>query len=198
MSENQVAPNNNVNPLTGQVMQPIEEKPEFVPTNAVPAPIPTAQAIPAGAMAAVAPGGAGGYNDPDEDFTLDSTEGDSPWNVPDGKYRARCIEVAKQTSKAGNPMFVWTFVISEGQYSGKEFRSYTVTTGAGKFKATETAAALGLPVTKQIDPTTGVEIQIFNFKRSDAINRECDILMENKPDNNGNMRSNIQKCMKVG
>lgn len=52
--------------------------------------------------------------------------GGSRVRVPAGDYKAKIKKVEYKTSGSGNPMFVWTFVGTEGKLKGKELTEYTV------------------------------------------------------------------------
>ena len=93
---------------------------------------------------------------------------DQSYAIPDGAYKAKCIEVSQDVSKSGNPMFVWEFEITEGQYAGRTFKSWTAITPAAMWKVAETVIALGI----------GQQGQVVKFKRQDVLNKECGLVME--------------------
>lgn len=43
-----------------------------------------------------------------------------------GKYVAKLVDVEEQESSKGNDMLVWIWEIPEGEYRGKQLKSYTV------------------------------------------------------------------------
>lgn len=46
-------------------------------------------------------------------------------NVPPGRYLSELVDVQEGESKTGNPMLIWEWEISEGDYSGNTIRSWT-------------------------------------------------------------------------
>ena len=76
----------------------------FMPnTNAAPAP-------------AGAPMPGHSTNAANDAFTVDLTNVDeSGAMVPEGSYKAKCIDVQQGVSKSGNPMFIWEFGRIRGQ-----------------------------------------------------------------------------------
>lgn len=104
--------------------------------------------------------------------------------IPDGNYRAKCVEVEQSVSKGGNPMFVWTFEISEGPHKGFQTKVFTAITPAAMWKVAETVIALGV----------GQSGSVVKFKRSDVVGKECGLAME-ASEYNGNMRSSVNRVM---
>lgn len=121
-----------------------------------------------------------------DSFEVDLTNVQDNFKVPDGLYRVRCQDVEQSVSKGGNPMFVWTFVVVEGDYTGREFKVFTAITPAAMWKVAETVMALGV----------GQQGQVVKFKRSDVINKECGALIE-ETEYNGNTRSQISRVMSL-
>ena len=121
-------------------------------------------------------------------FELDLTNVDSSngYRIPEGTYRAKLVEVEQSVSKGGNPMFVWTFEISAGDQKGFQLKSFTAITPAAMWKVAETVEALGV----------GQTGTVVKFKRSDVINRECGLVVEDN-DYNGSVRSSIAKVISV-
>lgn len=121
-------------------------------------------------------------------FELDLTNVDTSggFHIPEGTYRAKLIEVEQSVSKGGNPMFVWTFEISAGDQAGFQLKSFTAITPAAMWKVAETVEALGV----------GQTGTVVKFKRSDVINRECGLVVEDN-DYNGSVRSSIAKVISV-
>lgn len=106
--------------------------------------------------------------------------------IPDGNYRAKCIEVEQTVSKGGNPMFVWTFEVVEGDHKGFQSKVFTAITPAAMWKVAETVVALGV----------GQTGSVVKFKRSDVIGKECGIALE-ASEYNGNMRSSVTRVMSL-
>lgn len=143
-------------------------------------PMPNGTPAPAGAPM---PGNTAAAND---DFMVDLTEVQDNFKVPDGLYKMVCNEVEQTVSKSGNPMFVWTFAVSQGEYAGREFKVFTAITPAAMWKVAETVVALGV----------GQTGQVVKFKRSDVIGKECGALIE-ETEYNGQVRSQISRVMSL-
>lgn len=121
-----------------------------------------------------------------DSFEVDLSNVENSFTIPDGNYRVRCKEIEQSVSKGGNPMFVWTFEVSEGQYSGFQSKVFTAITPAAMWKVAETVVALGV----------GQQGQMVKFKRSDVINKECGAVIE-KTEYNGKTNSQIQRLMSL-
>ena len=117
-------------------------------------------------------------------FEVNLTDVQDNFKVPDGLYKVRCQDVEQSVSKGGNPMFVWTFVVAEGNFTGREFKVFTAITPAAMWKVAETVLALGV----------GQQGQVVKFKRSDVVGKECGALIE-ETEYNGNTRSQISRVM---
>lgn len=120
-------------------------------------------------------------------FEVDLTniEGQS-YAIPDGTYKAKCIDVTQDVSKSGNPMFVWQFELVEGQYAGRQFKSWTAITPAAMWKVAETVIALGV----------GQNGQVVKFKRGDVIGKLCGLVME-QDEYNGKPTSRISRVISL-
>lgn len=129
--------------------------------------------------------GQAGAPTPDS-FEVDLSNVESGFTIPDGAYRVRCVDVEQTVSKGGNPMFVWTFEISEGNHKGFQSKVFTAITPAAMWKVAETVVSLGV----------GQQGQIVKFKRSDVINKECGAIIE-KTEYNGQERSQISRTMSL-
>jgi hypothetical protein len=133
-----------------------------------------------------APGGAtvGSMAD---NFEVDLTDVQSnSFTIPDGNYRVKCVDVEQSVSKGGNPMFVWTFEISEGDHKGFQSKVFTAITPAAMWKVAETVIALGV----------GQTGSVVKFKRTDVVGKECGALIE-ATEYNGNTRSQISRVMSL-
>jgi len=120
-----------------------------------------------------------------DEFSLDMTDERTITGlIPPGDYIAKLIDCGKDTSKAGNEMWVWTFVIVKGDHAGTEMKYFTALTPAAMWKAVEVLEALGL----------GEMGKIAKFKRGDAINRLCAIKVEDQTYND-RPRSSIKNVM---
>lgn len=111
---------------------------------------------------------------------------DQSYAIPDGTYKARCIEVSQDVSKSGNPMFVWEFELTDGQYAGRTFKSWTAITPAAMWKVAETVIALGI----------GQQGQVVKFKRQDVLNKECGLVIE-QDEYNGKPTSRISRVISL-
>lgn len=122
-----------------------------------------------------------------DNFEVDLTDVQSnSFTIPDGNYRVKCTDVEQSVSKGGNPMFVWTFEISEGDHKGFQSKVFTAITPAAMWKVAETVQALGV----------GQTGSVVKFKRTDVINKECGALIE-ATEYNGNTRSQIFRVISL-
>lgn len=121
-----------------------------------------------------------------DSFEVDLTDVQDGFNIPDGNYKVKCIEIEQSVSKGGNPMFVWTFEVSEGDYIGFQSKVFTAITPAAMWKVAETVQALGV----------GQTGSVVKFKRTDVIGKECGSLIE-ATEYNGNTRSQISRVMSL-
>lgn len=119
-------------------------------------------------------------------FEVDLTDVSGGFTIPDGNYKIKCVEVEQSVSKGGNPMFVWTFEVSEGPHAGFQLKTFTAITPAAMWKVAETVVALGV----------GQTGSVVKFKRSDVIGKECGAAVE-KGEYNGNERSQITRVMSL-
>lgn len=141
--------------------------------------------LPNGGTAPMPTPTAGAPASPDN-FEVDLSDVQDNFTIPDGNYRMKCMNVEQGVSKAGNPQFVWTFQISEGQYTGREFKSFTAITPAAMWKVAETVEALGI----------GQTGSVVKFKRTDVVGKECGAIIE-QDTYNGNTRSQISKVISL-
>lgn len=122
-----------------------------------------------------------------DNFEVDLTGvQENTFTIPDGNYRVKCVDVEQSVSKGGNPMFVWTFEISEGEHAGFQSKVFTAITPAAMWKVAETVIALGV----------GQTGSVVKFKRTDVVGKECGALIE-ATEYNGNTRSQISKVMSL-
>lgn len=157
------------------------------PTTPVqPAVVPMPQPGMTPQMAMPAPGGAPmpGSAIQNDSFEVDLTEVSSGFTIPDGMYPLRCVDVSQGVSNAGNPQFIWDFVITQGEQAGKDMKLFTALTPAAMWKVAEVVVALGV----------GQVGQQVKFKKSDVVGKECVGVIE-KQTYKGNERSSITKCM---
>lgn len=115
----------------------------------------------------------------EEDFSIDLPE-DKGFRIKAGKYPGKLISLDKGTSKAGNPMWIFTFVILAGEAAGKEFRVYAALTAAAMWKLRETLEGLGL----------GKGGAVSSFKKKDAVGKLVKLTIEDT-EYNGKPNSQI-------
>lgn len=143
----------------------------FMPNSSAPAPMP----MPTNGSVA------------SDKFEVDLTNvQENSFTIPDGNYKVKCTEVEQGVSKAGNPQFIWSFEISEGNHLGFQLKSFTAITPAAMWKVAETVQALGV----------GQTGEVVKFNRSDVVGKECGALVE-QSEYNGNIRSQISKVMSL-
>jgi hypothetical protein len=94
--------------------------------------------------------------------------GESGLRIPKNRYIGRLVALTKDTSNAGNPMWVWVFVIIEGKYAGREFKLWTTLTPASMWKVGETLLALGFE---------GTPGEKFAFTLEEAIGRGATLVI---------------------
>lgn len=83
----------------------------------------------------------------DDDFVINLDGADlSSKMIPAGDYYAYVSELTKETSKAGNPMVVWSVTIWGGEQEGKTMKSYTALTPDALWKFAENCAAVNYPM----------------------------------------------------
>lgn len=131
------------------------------------------------------PGTPGG-NFAADNFEVDLSNVSGGFIIPDGNYRVKCTNVEQTVSQGGNPMFVWDFEVSEGQYRGFQSKVFTAITPAAMWKVAETVIALGV----------GQTGAVVKFKRQDVVGKECGAFIE-QTEYKGNMRSQISRVMSL-
>lgn len=138
----------------------------------------------------VAPPMPGGIapEDAGDDYMVDfSISEDDFKEIEEGDYPGRLIKLESAKSQAGNPMYVWTYVITKGEHQGEELINRTAITPAAMWKLKETLIALG------IQAVNGV----YNFQPKDVLNKNV-ILEVRLQDYEGTSRPNISKVLPVG
>jgi len=139
-----------------------------------------------------------GGTDSENEFEVElPAEDDLTGNVKDGKYPGRCINIVKKTAKdSGNPMFVWTMVIDDGEYAGKDFNIFTVHNRKSMWKMAEMLVAFGIA-------KPGENIKKVKFSRDDIIGKTCILVIEKElwsreDGGDGKLRSKVKKCLPDG
>lgn len=135
------------------------------------------------------PFGDPGSDSGDDDFEVDmGEEGGAP--VPAGIYQIRVVDVETGVSKAGNPMWTWTWAITgdengkETECEGKELKLWTALTPAAMWKLAETVKALGIPITDNK----------IKCKKADIVGKSCKAVVE-ESEYNGRPTSSLSKCL---
>ena len=121
-----------------------------------------------------------------DDYEGDLTNVTDGFLIPEGTYRVKLMDISQDVSKGGNPMFVWTFEVNEGQYKGFQSKVFTVLTPAAMWKVAETVQALGI----------GQSGTVVKFKRADVLNKECGAIFETQ-EYQGQNRSQISKVISL-
>ncbi len=128
----------------------------------------------------------------DDDFEVDLGEGDGGGgaSIAEGTYAMRVVDVEVGESKAGNPMWTWTFAITgnekgkKSEYSGKEVKLWTALTPAALWKLSETVQALQVPI----------ENNRIKCKKADLVGKTCLGVIE-VGEYNGRPSINLAKCL---
>lgn len=107
------------------------------------------------------------------------------FSVPNGVYLAKCINVEKTLSKAGNDQFVFTFLGVEKEAKARQFKLYAPATGPGTFRTKEVLQAFGLDVT-----TANLA-----FKRKEVLDKNVELKLEKDAPYNGKINSKIAKVL---
>lgn len=76
-----------------------------------------------------------------------------------GIYTLKLTEVEATTSKADNPMWIWQFQVSGGQFNGVELREYTVITDKALWKLNSIFQAFGVPASTHTDDLIGKTVR---------------------------------------
>lgn len=85
----------------------------------------------------------------DDDFLIDlsGVDADSTQGyIPEGQHPFYVQAITKETSKAGNPMLVWTLTVLDGPQAGTSKKVYTAITPNAMWKVYEMASAVGFPI----------------------------------------------------
>lgn len=130
------------------------------------------------------PGGIAPQNAPEgyeEDFSVSEKEFQE---MAEGSYSGRLVSLESTKSKAGNKMYVWTYVITKGENQGKEMINHTALTPNAMWKLKETLVALG------VKPVDGV----YNFVPSDVLNKDVTLDIELQ-EYEGQSRPSISKVL---
>ncbi len=89
----------------------------------------------------------------DEDFSVSLGEKalKSKFVIDDGKYQARCTDLSKATSKAGNEMYVFDFLGISGDADGLEFKARVLTDEQYQWKLVRILDAFGVKPIPRLD-----------------------------------------------
>ncbi|MCU7521629.1 MAG: DUF669 domain-containing protein [Ignavibacteria bacterium] len=81
----------------------------------------------------------------EDGFSVDLTQVEEQGKIPAGTYPAEVIGLEKTVSQnSGNRMWVWKFMINDGDYEGRKFQVYSVLTPKGLWRVAEILNALHL------------------------------------------------------
>lgn len=79
------------------------------------------------------------------EFQLPEEMGQGRGRIKAGPYVGRIVSIIPDTAQSsGNPMWVWTAVITKGPHAGRDFKMYTALTDSAAWKVAETLKALGI------------------------------------------------------
>ena len=117
-------------------------------------------------------------------FEVDLSDVENAYVIPDSLYLLKCIDVDQGVSQSGNPQYIWTFTIVEGEYAGREFKLWTALTPAAMWKVAEVVVALGI----------GETGKAIKFRKSDVIGKTCVGVIE-ESEYKGQVRSSISRVM---
>lgn len=110
--------------------------------------------------------------------------------IPAGTYRAECFSVKpKKAQNSGNPMLEWSFNIVSGEYEGRRVFTNTVLLPQTMWKLK--AMLRGFDLGGQ-ELTEEVE-----FEPEDLIGQQVYIKITQRPDQNGQMRNDINGTISV-
>lgn len=128
-------------------------------------PFPGSGGMPAGGGAAPLPGfgqanvmtGPASILPDDMEIDLDGVSASSGGGgyIGPGRHLMYVTSVTQETSKAGNPMFVFGLTVASGEYAGKSKNAYVAYTPAALWKVLQVLEALGLYVQGQPKPKVG-------------------------------------------
>jgi len=117
-------------------------------------------------------------------FDVDLTDVENNFLIPDSLYLVKCIDLEQGVSSSGNPQYIWSFTILDGEFSGREFKLWTALTPAAMWKVAEVVVALGI----------GETGKAVRFRKSDVIGKTCVASIEQSEYKN-QLRSSIQRVM---
>lgn len=120
-------------------------------------------------------------------FSEDITDAEAPEPLPEREYPATIVEVTRQDSKAGDPMAVVKWKISEDDYpadydagnapGGKTLTQYVLMqdTPAGRHRSRRYCEAIGAPTSKRLDVKSWVGLNAtvtVKHEEYEGVNRE--------------------------
>jgi hypothetical protein len=110
---------------------------------------------------------------------MDEQKSGGRGRIPAARYIGKCVGVVAETSKkSSNPMWTFDFVITKGEYAGRDFKLWAVLTDAAAWKVQETMEALG------VECPPGEEI-VLNKKEVIGVGVEMKIVDDNGKDGDG-------------
>lgn len=96
-----------------------------------------------------------------DDFEVDLSNIESTFRIKAGSYTGKLVNLERTVSNAGNPMWVWSWLLVDGPGAGRTFKNFTAITPQALWKVAETLSAIGL----------GAEGQVSKFRVADALSR---------------------------
>jgi len=97
-----------------------------------------------------------------EDFQDEDGGGDFAL-ASEGKHPAKVIDFEKSTSKTGNPLYIWQFLITSGDSEGIEVRFWTSLLPQARWKTVQTLEAVGVKAAGTV----------ARFTQKDIIGKPC-------------------------
>lgn len=111
----------------------------------------------------------------DVDFSGEADGNDFAANLDKGRYEFLVKDVESKPSKAGDPMFHWTFTLNEGERKGKYVHLNALKKGGGSFRNKQTLEACGVDVSGPI-----------RFKKADVVGKAVLVTVDGGTEEYGN------------
>lgn len=119
----------------------------------------------------------------DENFDF---EGATTNLIPAGEHIGEVVDLSKELSKKGVPMWVWTFkLVDSGEHTNKEIKYWTTLDDNMLWKRNQIVVVLGLG-----QPDSSGRIK-GNFKKAEAIGKRCRLIIKDD-EYKGNPTSSIK------
>jgi len=120
----------------------------------------------------------------DETFEFDGSEVEDGFElVEEGRHPAMIVDIFKETSQSGNPMYVWDFLVIGGPEEGKEIRDWTSLLPQARWKVADYLRVCGIDAYgKTVD-----------FKRSDIVGTPVYIDVSHGKNRDGKTTDNVDE-----